>query len=1053
MSAPRVVTIAPGAKFLDVLVDHLLDGSLVPGFSAALGPLALSDVTIFVPTQRAARALAQVFSARFPGPSCILPRILPLGALDGDASGLFAGEPGFDPLLDEDLPQAIPDIERRMILARLILQWGRAVQNAIVSIDAQGRSTHHADEAMLVATTPADAWALSRDLAGLIDELIIEGVAWSDIKPFGVERYDDYWRITLDFLNIAMTQWPDILASRHRVDAATRRARLIEREIARLQSTPPRGPIIAAGSTGTNQATARLLAAIARAPQGAVVLPGLDKTLDDAAWHILSGGEHAEPASSHPQAVLSRLVATLGLTRAEIAEVGMVPSSLARRTRLISEALRPAESTEHWLRFVQGHDEHYMREALQDLALIEALDEREEVLAIALALREALETPGRTAALVTPDRNLARRVQSELRRWQIDVEPSGGEPLDRSCAGTFARLVMTYVVTPEDSANLLALLKYPAARLGLPREELDRLSEILEAGVLRVLLPGSDMGDVAALLDAAREAADDPHAHPLQQRITESDWTELLDLLTRFTAIVAPLMRLDDAPLAQWLDAHRATIIALTEDNEHGGLQDASAETLAKVFDALQAAAEHGMSFGATDYLAFFSSVLAEQLVQIHRPSHPRLKILGLLEARLLSVDLAVLGGLDETIWPPQAETDAFLNRPMRAALGLTPPERRIGQTAHDFTVACGHPHVILTRALKRDGAPTVASRFLQRLGALAGAHWEACKSAGENYLRLARLIDRAEMQIVLKPPKPRPSVSLRPQRLSVTQIERLRRDPYSIYAERILRLTPLGELNQVEGPSEIGAVLHDALNDLVRKYPTGATPAAALADMKKKVGEDFARLLLDPDFRAFRWPDIVTALQDIFAWDAGRRVGSARFVAEESGALPLTLLDGSLFKLTARADRFEIGSDEAVTIVDFKTGAVPSSREIYAGFAPQLTLEAAMVAQNAFAHLPPNPKVADALYVKFLGIDEIKPKSVTEKPRAEAQEKSIADLAADHLQGLRQLLDQFRQEDTAYVSRPFPQFVMRFGVYDHLARVKEWSATGGALDGAEGES
>ena len=285
MRRPNVFTIPPGAPFLATLVDALLDGRLVDGFSRAVGPLGLADATIYVPTRRAARALSATIAERLGGTATFLPRILPLGAVEALEPGLLLDPSALPDSIDTTLPSAIGDTERRMILTRLILTWSASVRGAILSVDENGQRVTDESEALLVGATPADAWHLSGELATLLDELATDDVAWDALAPLGTDLFDRYWSITLDFLNIAIAQWPEILAARGQIDPAARNARLVEAEIGRLVAQGDRGgPVIVAGSTGTQRPTARLIAAVAHLPRGAVVLPGLDRDLDEAGW-------------------------------------------------------------------------------------------------------------------------------------------------------------------------------------------------------------------------------------------------------------------------------------------------------------------------------------------------------------------------------------------------------------------------------------------------------------------------------------------------------------------------------------------------------------------------------------------------------------------------------------------------------------------------------------------------------------------------------------------------------------------------------------------------
>lgn len=1046
---PNVFTIAPGAPFLKTFAAALIDGQVVEGFSKRLGPLELAGATIYVPTRRAARALAAELAQALDRPATLLPRILPLGALEETETGLIfdaaAHDLGEDPL--GDLPMAATEIARRMQLSELILAWSKALRCAIVSVDREGKYETDSHESCLVAATAADAWHLSEDLAGLIDELIIEDVAWERLDPLVLPEFDHYWRITLDFLNIAVEHWPKILAQKGLVDKARRQVALIERQSQWLRDGRAGGPVIAIGSTGSNRATARLLAAICRAPQGAVVLPGLDQDLDAEAFALIAGDAKrgVEAAFTHPQAALSRLLPVLGVAREEVQALGDVAPHLAARGRFVSEALRPAETTDAWLDYRAGVDRTALEAALEGVSLIEAADEREEALALAIAMRHALETPSQTAALATPDRELARRVQAELLRFGLEVDDSAGEPLSASPYGILARLVMACAASRMTGESLVALLAHPHARLGYERGDLVRLAGLFEIGVLRSRLAAGSLADgvlakPSEIIAAARSEAKERFAYPAKRRITDAEWARLHDLLLRLGACLQPLLALrGEHDLKAWIASHRASLdsIASAEDGE-------DREALDALFDELAGSATDGMRFDAEAYGFFFVAVAREVGLRGPKNAHPRLKIFGLLEARLMPADVILLGGLDEAVWPPQAQTDAFLNRPMRAALGLTPPERKLGQTAHDFAQCLGHEKAILSRAAKRSGSPTTPSRFIQRMAALGDEAWRVCGERGKFYVDLARAIDRPlEALAQVKRPMPRPPLDLRPKSLSVTRIETLRRDPYAIYAERILELAPLDPLGGAPGAAEFGSAVHAALERFVAAFPAGPLPDDARQRLCALLRQGLAAHLEDPGFTALQWPRLGRTIDFYLGFEARRRGRIARIETEIEGKLPIELADGSVFTLTARADRIERDGAGGVALVDYKTGTPPGTREILVGFAPQLTLEAAMALKGAFG-LGADVSSVEALYLKLGGSDGGK-----EIPLDFKKDGGLAAVAARHYSGLVDLLNQFRDPDAAYPPRPFPKFYARYNAYDHLARVKEWSL-GGAGEGGE---
>ena len=1032
---PNVFTIPPGAPFLATFARALCDGHVVPGLSAA-DPLALAATTIYVPTRRAARALAQELGVALDKPAVLLPRIRPLGGLEEAGQGLMFGSAALK------LPQPIGDIERRMILARLVLDWGQRLKHAIVRFDRHGAPEIDPSEALMVATHFAGAWHLAGDLAALLDEMIIEDIAWQKLDDLG-GSFDEYWRITLNFLDIAVTNWPLILAARGLVDPARHQVSLVEAQIATMASAAETGPVIAIGSTGTNRATARLLAAIARAKHGAVVLPGLDQNLDEASFAAISGSEQGDPAASHPQAALARLLPELGIARGDVREIGTMTPALAARSRFLSQALRPADSTELWRDYL-AHAGDEIGDALAGVTLIEAGDEREEALALAIAMRAVLRRPQATAALITPNRDLAARVRAELLRWQIEVDDSGGEALGITPHGVLARLILACCESRHGPLDLVALLAHNLVQLGNSRTEIARLAPLVEIGLLRTMLPTLAFTDTAGLVEAGINAAKAHHAHPAQSSISDEDWDGIESLLTAINAALAQLDALTgEAPLAAWLSAHRAAIVALCQkpegDTDTGGIDR---ETLAELFDNLEAAADPDLLFDISGYRNFFEQLAKETVVRGPQRAHPRVKILGLLEARLIHADVMLLAGFDETVWPPQAQTDAFLNRTMRASLGLSAPERRIGQTAHDFVQAMGCSEVILSRAAKRGGSPMVASRFLQRLSTLAGPHWAACRAKGEKWLGLARLIDQPSEIKQISPPRPKPPLALRPIVLNVTRIETLRRDPYSIFAREILGLIPLEPLVLEPGARELGNVLHGVLEQFCALHPLGQIPPGGRAQLVDLARRDMQQLLENAAFRAFQWPRVEKSLDYYLEFEAQRRGDIAALHCEANGSLKLTLDDHSIFTLKGRADRLEIDRDGGVTLVDFKTGLVPSKKVIQAGFAPQLTLEAMMVDCGGFKAVPEGAIAKAALYLKLGGGEG------GAETELKWTNKSFNDVVADHYTELLVLLNQFRDETTPYLSRPFVQYLARFNAYDHLARVREWTSASGE-DGA----
>lgn len=1043
--APNVCSIAPGAPFLPTFARALMNGLVVQGFPDAQDPTSLAQATIYVPTRRAARALALELAQIAKSDAVILPRIVPLGVMEGVENDLLfdASTPDSElaRLLGDDVPDAVPDMQRRLTLTQLVQAWSKQVRNAIQSVGPDGKITAREDEPMLVAVAPAHAFHLAGDLAALIDEMIIEEVDWSRLNGLAPEGLAQYWGITLEFLKIATKEWPKYIQALGLTDKAARQMTLIKRRVAQIEAGASSGVEIVAGSTGANVATAHLMAAIAKAPRGAIVLPGLDKSLDDESWSAIAG-ERSDPASGHPQGAFRRLLPLVGLSREEVRELAAASQHASSRMELVCEAMRPAETTERWSAWRRGKSDAAIRDALGDVAIIEAGDEREEALAIAIALREAIEQPDVTAALITPDRNIARRVRAELQRWNIELDDSGGDPLANASLGVLARLALECAQPACASAPILALLRHPLVRLGFPAAVIGRRVSDAELGLLRGTQP-----DLRDPLELARETQqrvrEDWHAHPTIKNLTEADWSGAGDLLARLQNALQPLRRISEsgpgAQLRTWVAAHDASVRALLAQapgEASKAIEDMP--VLSLLFEELSMAGDFEDGLGGEDYAVFFQTAARETAVRRQRAHHPRTKSLGLLEARLMTSDVVVLAGLDEAVWPPAAKTDSFLSRPMRAELGLSAPERRIGQTAHDFVQAFGASRVFLTRARKRAGAPTTPSRFLQRLGAVSGRPLEDCVTRGRKYLALVQSLDASSSLKPVLRPEPKPPVDIRPTRLSVTRIETLRRDPYAIYAERILKLKPLDGLDEDETAQGFGTRMHEVLARFQNDNPNGGG-ANARENILAIAANVFKDLRSDPEFEAFKWPRIEAISDAWLAWDAKRRPDISRVQIEESGEFTIELADASEFTLSATADRIEKRTDGSYVVIDYKTGTPPSQDMVKVGFAPQLTLEAEMIRRGAFGGVESSATVCNALYVKLGGAEVVKDNDIV----GEKAGKTVAQLGVEHMEGLRQLLAQFRDPHFPYMPRPYPQFESKSTTYDHLSRYREWSSGG----------
>ena len=866
---------------------------------------------------------------------------------------------------------------------------------------------------------------MAAELARLLDQVQTERLSFDALGGLVPEDYARHWQLTLDFLRILSEHWPAILAERGAIDPAARRNRLLETLAERWRDAPPAHPVIAAGSTGSIPATADLLAVVARLPRGAVVLPGLDLRLDDEGWDAI------DPA--HPQFGMKQLLAHLRTSREEVltwpdGAAGRTVEGDTVRGALLSEVMRPAATSELWHEFahLQGAGAQGAEDASgSGITRITCPGPREEAGVIALVMREALETPARTAALVTTDRGLARRVAADLARWDIAVDDSAGTPLADTPPGVFLRLCADMLAGGLAPVSLLAALKHPLAAGGLAPGAFRRFVRRLEVRALRGPRPAPGF---SALRGAVGRKAGQKDLR---------DWISGIEALARPFAAALRKRRI---PLADILAAHVAFAEALAASDEADGAArlwaGEAGEGLALFVEELADASADLPPLSGASYPSLLDSLVAGRVVRPRYGLHGRLFIWGPLEARLQRADVLILGGLNEGTWPRAAEVDPWLSRPMRERFGLPSPERRIGLSAHDFAQAAAAPDVVLTRSEKVEGAPTVPSRWLLRLEALIGepAGGEAQRAA--DLLHWQAALNEPASVTPVKPPSFAPPLDARPRRLSVSAVETLMRDPYAVFARHILGLRALDPMDADPGAAERGGFIHKALDDFVAAFPKDL-PGDAL-DRLLEFGKAAFRSSLDlPGVWAFWWPSFEKIAEWFVEFERERRRKVQVVSSEASGELRLDL-PGGPFVLTARADRIDRLSGGGLAIIDYKTGQTPTKKDIDRGFSPQLPLEAAMAVAGAFAGIAA-ARVEELAYWRLSGGADAGKEHVL---KGDAME-----YAAEARTGLERLITSFDDPARPYLSRPRPHALLRFNDYEHLARVKEWSS------GTRGES
>lgn len=932
-------------------------------------PEDMAKVTVFLNSQRMRRRVTQILTAEG---ATLLPRLRLVTDLSPEAARL-------------GIPPSAPGLRRRLELTQLVLR--------------------------LLETQPdlaprAAVFDLADSLATLMDEMQGEGVTPGQIAALDVSNHSAHWSRSQAFLGILET----FFATDDAPDPQARLRRVIDSLPDLWQHSPPAGPLIIAGSTGSRKTTLRLMQVVSSLPDGMIVLPGYDFDQPHAVWEGMSDALTAE---DHPQYRYRRLFDALDCGSDAVKAWTQAEAPCPARNQLVSLSLRPAPVTDQWL--IEGQDLQELTGATRDLTLIEADSPRDEALAVALLLREAAEQ-GKTAALITPDRGLTRQVEAALDRWRLIPDDSAGRPLPLSAPGRFLRHISALLGQKLTAEALITLLKHPLTASGGQRGLHLLFTRELELSLRRKGPPFPTPESLAYWASTQKHADAPKWADWLGRNLGGLEYAREQNLVRH---------------LEQHLEVSEALAAGPWAAGSGGLWLESAGREARRIIDELQAEAHIAGILALHDYRNLFDSVLQRGEVRDDRGAHPGIVIQGTLEARVNGAELVILAGLNDGIWPKLPAPDPWLNRRMRKDAGLSLPERQIGLSAHDYQMAIGAPRVVLSRARRDAEAETVPSRWLNRLTNLLGglptrggpAALEAMRARGKIWLQMADRIEQPAAPMPLaRRPSPRPPVAHRPRELPLTRIATLIRNPYEIYARYILRLYPLTPLHPTPDARLRGSTLHKILETYVRlrqRQDRDGARALLLSVARDVLTEDVpwpaARIL---------WLARLAKAADFFL-DHDGMLGGTPVSLEEKGKIRLTPLD---FTLSGIPDRIDVLPDGRLHIIDYKTGTPPTPAQ-QASFDKQLLLAACMVERGGFAQLGP----AEVAQITYLGLGS-SPKMVSTE--------ITPDLTGQTWEALHKLIGRYLEPETGYTSRR-AMFETNFaGDYDHLARFGEWEMT-----------
>ena len=984
-SAVHVLTVPFGADLCDATASYILS-------HAGNDPLAATKTTLLLPNNRAVKSMTEAF-VRKASPGLLLPKMAAVGdfSLDEALGSML------DPVSDNDpIWPVITPASRIVLLADLVTKYR-----------PDGKSI-----------SSAETLRLARKFAEMIDELEIEQIGFEQLNTLDLNPdLADHWRKSFDQISDIIPAYRSELAKRKLMGPAERRNVLLGMLEHRLRDTPPSSPIIAAGITTSAVAVTNVLRRISRMPNGIVILPGVDLGMQEKDWEALSfkanenGELHARRnVEVHPQFHLKLLLDRMGISRNEVEQIPNTSPSNFSKT--ISDIFCLPEQSTKWRELPAD------RKQLSNVTLVEADDSAQEAKVIAVCVRRRLEHAEQRIAVLTPDREIAGRVAAQLRRWGIFVDDSAGRPLSEVPEGALILAIAKAMARRFAATNILEIAKHPLVTLGS-----DRLEWLTGARNLDKRLRGV-AGGFGLNWISKKLAADDADDNALS--LWWSGYSEILQTLDKGPKV----------DLATILVAIQEVADRLTAGQIWKG---AGGRELARIWsEILECDLSNIIISDKSAIPAILAELFSGSVVRPPYGGHPRVAIYGLLEARLQQADLVICAGLNEKTWPQIAQPDPWLAPAIRRHLGMATLDRNIGLSAHDLATALGAKDVVLTRARRDRSGPTVASRFLLRIKALLGSQ---LRRDDEDQSLASQLDLPEETQPFASRPKPLPSLDQRRVKISITDFDQLKSDPYSFYAKKILRLLSLDPVDADPDHKWRGILVHDILEKWFKDDRCSPQRLIARAEDLLKNGA------LDPILRALWQPRVADGLQ----WIANetQRIrdeqGRQLLIAEERGQIELRGVT-----ITGRADRIDALADGSLVIIDYKTGGPPKAKQINAGYAMQLGLVGLMAERGAIKGVR-----GSALSFEYWSLGKDPKRGafgyVTSATAVKASDKKKAadEFVTFITAQAEEAIDTWILGANPFTAKLHPEY-SNYADYDHLMRLQEWDGRQSIADVAK---
>jgi len=952
-----------GSNFSDDFVDGFIER-----FNK-FSPEYIANIYLFVNTKRLLESIKESFLIRSPG---VLPKIFSITDLRPLA-------------IEYQLPELLNLQKEHLDLNELIKKYLLLSPSAVPS---------------------SASYELANDLINLRAEMYSEDVSVDKLKTLSKENLSSHWQQSLEFLNIIIEYW--INANRD-VPIEAINLEILSILEKKWCTNPPKYPIIIAGSTGSIGITKKFIKLVSKQKKGLVVLPGFDFSQPADVWNSFKKSNDFE---DHPQYRYFELLNDMAIHPKNINNWKNKRVSLSPRNQLISLALRPAPVTDQWLN--EGPKLSDLNAATSGLTLIEAPTTRDEANAIALCIRKAVEE-NKSISLITPDQDLIRQVNAGLGRWNLIPDDVAGKSLSVTPTGVFLRQIIRLIGQEISAENLISLLKNPITNSG--NTERGNHINLVRAIELKWRKTQDNNDPILNFLSKSVEINADPLWLPWIQNnlkklnnITSATLTEFVEVLVDTSE--------------QFSNGPSGKIGRLWHQN--------SGETTRKILNGLLTSGADTKPMTISEFSTIMNFILNTEKVRETVNAHPLIKFWGTLDARISNTDITILSGINEGTWPNTRNADHWLNRSMRKEAGLLSQERKVGLLAHDFQQGINNQNVIISRSKRVGDTPSIPSRWLNRitnllkgLGLEGINHLNEMKIRGDFWLNLAKVIEEPNQPLPpAERPSPIPPVATRPKKLSVTQIETLIRDPYSVYARHVLKLKSLKSLKKQPSALLRGNVMHEIMQNF-SEHTKNNHKLINHSELIKISNRIFIKEVPWPATRLIWQTRFEKAIPLFIEAEKLRRQNANPLFFEHPGS---TFLSDVGITLTAIADRIDKNDSNELLIYDYKSGKPPTIKQLEI-FHKQLLLEALIAENGGFRDIP-NTRVASICYISLNNSYPNTEKIITRDEITKIENE------------ISQLIDYYKSHNTGFTARLRMEKIDVTSDYDHLSRYGEWDET-----------